>query len=264
MLNACFRAEMVKLRKSWPMLAAILAPICLVGFLGVIFWYSDEVVVRFHPGSRFLLDLNVAGWNLFVLPAVAAMMAELSWAQDRDASVWRHLLCQPRPRVAQYLAKLANLWALVAFSQILLFALVPPVRLILLKDRNPWIVWMMGQTDMALFWEFACFSLVASIPVVAFHTWFSFRLPGAGPALGVALVGTWASTKLVALTYLMPLLPWGLSGHAATIFDRYKKVPWEYFPWKYCYGALSLSLALAMLGALDFKKHAFTKSLERE
>ena len=246
---------MVKLRKSWPLLVSVLSPICQVVFIFALFWFSDAVVKRFTPGHRFWLDLNFSAWNLFVLPAMAAIVSELSWAQDRDASIWRHLLHQPVSRVKQYLAKTANHFLLFFISLSLVFGLVFIGGLIL--QKNPEFLMMQMQTK--LFFQFYAYSFLASLPVVAFTTWFSFRFPGPGMALGAALVGSWASMKLIGITSLVQMLPWGLSCHAATTFERWRFA----LPWDYCFGSMFLTIALVVFGAIDFSKLAYTKSLER-
>jgi hypothetical protein len=255
-LAACISAEMVKFRKSWPLLAAILAPICLAGFIAVMFWYSNAVVVRFKPGYTFWLELNFAAWNLIVLPAMAAIVSELSWAQDRDAQAWRHLLHQPMPRAGQFLAKLAVHLMLFALSLTLLFLALLLGGWILQQNE----ALFMDALDTRLFVNFFLFSAASLIPVVAFQTWFSFKFPGAGPALCVALAGSLGAMKLIGstFTFFLQFLPWGLSCHSVIFFESRENA----LPWNYCYGALALAIALVVLGAFDFYRQAYAKSLE--
>jgi hypothetical protein len=63
---------------------------------------------------------------------------------------------------------------------------------------------------------------------------------------------------LAGLTFLVQFLPWGLSSHAATVFER-----WNVLPWAYCFGAMALAALFVFAGSADFLKHAFAKSLER-
>jgi hypothetical protein len=245
---------MVKFRKSWPLLISILAPICQVGFIAVLFWYSDAVVVRFRPGYRFWLELNFVAWNLFVLPAVAAVLSDLSWEQDRDAFAWRHFLHQPLPGSALYSGKLVNHVMLVIGATFLLFMLQPLAGKILQLNEDL----QMGAPDTGLFFRFALFSLVSLFPIVTFQTWFSFRFPGPALALGTALVGSWGTVKLIGTTALIQFLPWGLSSHSVTVFER-----WNLLPWGYCFGAVLLVIVFIFVGAVDFSGHASVKSLER-
>jgi hypothetical protein len=253
-LAACISAEMVKFRKSWPLLASILAPICLAGFIGVMFWYSSAVVVRFKPGYTFWLELNFAAWNLIALPAMAAAVSELSWAQDRDAQAWRHLLHQPMPRASQYIAKLAVHLMLFALSLALLFLSLLLGGWILQQNEALY----MDALNVSLYFDFFLFSAAALIPVAAFQTWFSFRLPGAGPALCAALAGSWGAVKLMGSPIIVQFLPWGLTCQSVIFFESRKNV----LPWDHCYGALALAAALALIGTFDFARQAYAKSLE--
>jgi hypothetical protein len=238
------------------MLIAVLSPICQVGFILALFWFSDAVVARNSPGYRFWLELNFAAWNLFVLPVIAAMAAELSWEQDRDAYAWRHLLHQPIPKINQYFAKLVNNLLLFIGTQLLLFVLLLLGGLIL--SLNKFLPMGSLGGHIQLFFSYFFFSFLASIPVVVFQTWFSFRFPGPAIALGAALVGTWGGIKLTDSTFLLQFLPWGLSSQSATVFNRSNVLPWGY-----CFGAMVLAALLIFVGSIDFIKHAFAKSLER-
>jgi hypothetical protein len=256
-MMACLRAELLKHRKSWPMLIAILAPICQVGFIGALFWFSDAVVARFRPGHRFWLELNFAAWNLFVLPTLAAVLPAMSWGQDRDAFAIRHLLHQPVKKNHQYLAKLSCFFLLFFGSQLLLAAFVPLAGVAL--AQNGALKGLMGAFDTALFFKFSIFSLLASVPVASFHAWFSFRFPSPAVALGAALAGTWAAVKLAGVSWLVQFLPWGLSGFASAAFERASFA----LPWGNSFGALAVAAAFAAIGSLDFSKNAYPKSMER-
>ncbi|MCL1893409.1 MAG: ABC transporter permease [Holophagaceae bacterium] len=254
-LIAGLRAELVKLRKSWPLLISILSPVCMVGFILVLFWFSDAVVIRFRPGYRFWLDLNFTAWNLIVLPVIAAVVTEMSWEQDKDAVAWRHILHQPIPTINFYLAKLLSNYMLFWGCILIMFLLLPLGGKILEKNE----ALPMGSLDVKLMFQYLIFTLSASIPIVTFHTWFSFRFSGSGPGLGFAILGTWGTMKLIGITDLIQLLPWGLSSHSSIIFER-----WKILPWNYCFGALAVTILFVYVGSIDFSKHAFEKSLERK
>jgi hypothetical protein len=236
------------------MLISVLSPICTAGFILGLFWFSDAVVTRFRPGYRFWLDLNFSAWNLIVLPITVAVVAEMSWEQDKDANAWRHLLHQPVPKICLYFAKLANNYLLFFSSIILLFVLLPIGGAILkLNEALP-----MGTLEIGLLFQYFLFSLAASIPLIAFQTWFSFRFHGPAMGLGIALAGTWGAMKLIGATHLVQFLPWGLASHSVSVFERWNKLPWNY-----CYGATATAIIFIFLGSMDFSKHAFAKSLER-
>jgi hypothetical protein len=245
-MQACFRAERIKIRKSWMLLTAILAPLCQAGFLAVIFWFSDSRVRMFRPGYRFWLELNYATWAVVFMPIVAGLLAELSWEQEREARAWNHLLLQPFPRRTHYLVKALGHFALLALSQVLLLLGLLLLGRMLQSNRDL----LMGPLPYGILTRFAGYSLLASIPVVTFHTWLSMRVPGLWISLAMAMGGSWLCVRLAGSTPWLQFLPWGLSAQLPTMFER-----WHVLPWKYLPGACLLACGLVFLGALDFARH---------
>jgi hypothetical protein len=239
-----FQAERVKLRKSWPLLTAILAPICLAGFLGMMVWFSGTRMHAFRPGFRFWLELNYVAWNLILMPIAAALIGDLSWQQERDARAWNLLLLQPHSRQAHYLVKCLGHLALLLMAQVLLTLLLVAGGCIL--RLNPQME--MGPLPLAILLRFAAYSALAAVAVAAFQTWLSMRIPGLWVALAAALLGTWMVAR--GPWPLLHLLPWGLSGQMGLVFERWRVLPWAQVP-----GSLLVAAALVALGALDFVRH---------
>lgn len=257
-----FRAELVKWRKSWVLLTVLLAPICQSGFLFVILWFSDDLVQRFKPGFLFWIELNYLTWNLVFLPLTVALVSELSWDLEEESKAWNHLLIQPVPRHIHYFAKLLSHLALVFLSQLFMALLLIPEGLIL-KSHLGLIMggltqpdWQTGLIPLKVMIQFAGFSCLASIPLVAFHTWLSTRFTGLGIALTTAVAGTWFCAHLAGTTALVQLIPWGMTGQILTFFDRLKRhIPWEFFP-----GSLLCAAILMALGILDFSRRKEPRS----
>ena len=250
-LALLFRAERVKLRKSWPMLMAVLAPICQAAFLGLLFWFSETRFQQFKPGFRFWLEINYVAWNLIVMPIGVALLCELSWDQERQARAWNLLLVQPWSRRDHYLVKVLGHLALVVLAQVLLALVVLAGGCIL--QRQP--VLYMGTLPAALLLRFIGFSLAASVAVVAFQTWLSLRVSGLWGPLAVALLGSWVAVQGLGRTALVQFLPWGMAAHMAMVFER-----WRPLPWAVAVGSLVTAAALIVLGALDFQFRRFPKA----
>lgn len=251
-----FRAECVKWRKSWVLLTVLLAPICQVGFLTIILWFSNDLVRRFKPGFQFWFEINYLAWNLVFMPIVVALVSELSWDLELEAKAWSHLLVQPAPHRTHYLAKLLSHLALLLLSQILFAALLIPTGK-LLESHLGYIMGPLNRLDffsgtvpLRLWWTWACFSILASVPLVAFHTWLSTRFSGLVTGLAITAAGTWLGVRLAGTTAWVQGLPWGMSSQFAVFFDRWKRhLPWEYF-----YGSLAAAILLMVLGTLDFSR----------
>lgn len=251
-----FRAECVKWRKSWVMLTMLLAPICQSLFLLMFLWFSDDLVTRFKPGFQFWFELNYLTWNVVFMPIVVALISELSWDLEVESKAWNHLLLQPAPRYTHYLAKLFSHLSLVFLSQLILALLLIPEGLLLrshlgrimgsLTEIHPFT----NTAPLRVLIKFAGYSLLASIPLVAFQTWFSTRFRGLGIALTTAMAGTWLCARLAGTTVLVQFIPWGMTSQIVVFFDRWKRhIPWEFFP-----GSLLCAAILMGLGALDFSR----------
>jgi hypothetical protein len=242
-LRTLLRAERVKLRKSWPLLVAILAPACQVAFLGVIFWFSESRVRFFKPGFRFWLDLQFVVWSLVVMPLATALICELSWEQEREARAWNLLLIQPFPRQGHYLAKALGHLSL-AWLSLAIFALLLPIAGLVLC-LNPKL--FMGDLPWDIFGRNMGYCLLAPVAIVAFQTWLSFRIPGLWAGLASAIAGTWYAQTLASATWLVQLLPWGLAAQSPLVLER-----WQHLPWAFAFGNLFAAGILCALGTLDF------------
>ena len=245
-LRACFAAERVKWHKSWVLVVAALAPLCQLGFLGLLFWVSESRIRRFRPGFQFWLELNFVTWNLVVMPVVAALTCEISWEQEREARAWNRLLTLPIPRRTHYLVKVLGHGTLV-LSSLILFGLTLPLIGFLLQLKPELL---MGPLPWKLLARFTGYSVLALLPVVAFQTWLSLRLPGFWISLAAALGGSWLAARLVGASLLIHLLPWGLAAHMGIVFER-----WRVLPWSKASLGLLLAAVLVLLGTLDFSRH---------
>lgn len=240
-----FKAERIKCRKSWALLTAILAPICQIGFLFTMFWFSEAQVKHFGPGFRFWLEINFLAWNLLLMPIVIALVAELSWGLEEESHAWDHLFAQPVSRSIHFRVKLLSQFSLVFLSQVLLVLILVPVGLVL--RVNPYLG--MGHIPWSMVLGLSAFTFLASIPIVAFHTWLSTRLSGIGFALAITFIGTWFCVRLMGGSTLVQWAPWGLSSQMAVLLDRSKTLPWGF-----AIGGLLCAAFLVGFGAYDFTR----------
>jgi hypothetical protein len=249
-LGVFFQAERVKWRKSWLLLTAILAPLCQTGFLGILFWFSENRIRMFRPGFQFWLELNFVAWNLILMPVVAALVCELSWEQERHAKAWNLLLIQPAPRWVHFLVKVLSHTALLILSQVLLTLLVLLGGFVLRLKAEL----LMGPLPLHSLGRFLGYSILSFMAVTSFHTWLSMRVPGPWTSLAVALGGSWFSLRLVGLSPWMQLLPWGMASHMSIVFER-----WRALPWGFSLGSLLCAGTMIAIGALDFSRHRETQ-----
>lgn len=243
-LPALFQGERIKWRRSWASVAAILPPLCQVGFLLLIFWFSEIQADILGPGFQVWYQVNHAAWNIIFMPITVALVTLLSWEQEETAGAWKHLLIQPVPRRAHYLAKLLSHSALLLISQVV-FSAALVLSGILLNQHASYL--SMGPQRLDLAFRLALFSFLAALPLLGLHTWMSTRLRGVGLALATTLVGSLLTTLLVARVPLARWLPWSLASQGVYLGVNGVKGAWGLL-----LGALLLAALLAILGTLDF------------
>ena len=250
-MNAFFAAERIKWRKSWLFVTVLLAPLCQIAFLAVIFWFSESRLRLMRPGFQTWVEMNSVAWNLVVMPLVTGLVCELSWEQEREARAWNLLLIQPTPRHTHYLVKVLSHLTLLMLATAL-FALALLLGGFILQ-RKPSL--LMEDLPLPLFLRFMGYSALALVPVVAFHTWLSMRIPGLWIGLTAAIAGSWFTQRLVGASVLVQLLPWGLAAHMSIMFERWRVLPWAYVP-----GGLLAAGVLVALGVFDFSRYRESRS----
>lgn len=202
------RVEGIKLRRSWPVLIAVLAPVCQFLFLFLIFRFSEDRVGLIGQGFEVWYRVHFLVWNFFFLPILAALLTALSWELEEDAGTWRHMLVQPVPRQVHFMVKIVSQIALVWLAQGLLLVLLLLGGL-LLRVQAPLLE--MGASRPEILLRLSLESIVAACPLVAFHTWLSMRFRGLGVSLVMAGGGSWVTAQLIGQTWVAQLLPWGLA-----------------------------------------------------
>ncbi len=242
-LGLLFHGERIKWRRSWATVASVLPPLCQVGFLFLIFWFSDIQVRNLGPGFQIWYQVNYAAWNIIFMPTTVALVSLLSWDQEEEAGAWKHMLLQPVPRSAHFLAKFISHGALLLISQIVFMGGVV-LSGILLKHAS---LVEMGQPRLDLLMRMALFSFLATHPLVGFHTWLSTRWRGLGPALGTALIGSLLTVLLVAKIPLARWMPWGMAAHGVGL-----GINGIHGAWWLVLGSQLVAALLIVLGSLDF------------
>jgi len=242
----CYLSEIIKHRKHWTIVVSVLAPFCQTTLLGMLFWFSEGVVFRFRPGAHFWIELSYLAWNLLFLPVLVALLTEFSWDLESNSKTWNHLLIQPIPRRMHYISKLLAHTTLAFLSQLLLVFLLLIGSMFL--NKNIAAHW--GSIPWALLGKFSAFSLLASLPIIVFHTWLSMRFPGLWLAILVAVGFIWIGTALVSNRVLIQVLPWGMASYGLVLFERWQR----HFPWALFPGSILSALFIAYLSILDFAR----------
>jgi len=241
-----FQAERIKWRMGWTLLTMLLAPLTQVGFLLLIVWFSEQRVTQFGAGFLAWYMINAIAWNLFIMPITSALVSLLSWDLESQSRAWNLLLIQPTGRETHYLVKLASHLSLLLLSQLLL-ALLLIVGGLILRANVPSL--SMGPLRFEVLLRFGWFSLLASLPVTALHTWVASRVPSMGLNLALALGGTWLTFQLAGKGAWISFLPWGTAVQITDVALRAK--PLSFLA---CSASLLCAGLLVGLGVIDFKR----------
>lgn len=239
-----FRAERIKLRRSWSLLAATLTPLSLAAILLQIFWFSEDRVRPLGAGFQAWYQVTYAAWDLFFLPILIALVGVLSWEAEAEAGSWKHLLLQPVPRWRHFVAKLMGNLSLALLAQ-LLFALMLLLGGGILRAEVPTLA--MGAARPGLLLGLAGASTVATLPLVGLHTWLPMRFPGMGVSLSVAMLGSWLAFRFAGRFAVALLLPWGPASRVVDVL-----VKGEGPVWAPALAALACAAVLMVLGGRDF------------
>lgn len=246
----CFLAEVVKGKRAWHTLVAVMAPLCQLAFLGLLTWYSEDRVYFFRPGFYYWLELNCIAWNLVVMPLTAALVSQLCWELEDNQRMWALLLVQPVSRRVQLTARFLYILFMLLISQLLLQAFIIPAGLIL--RLNPFM--HMGPVLFPLHFKFAAYSLLALFSAAAFNAVLAMRWPSLGVVLPCALIGAWGTVQLVGKSAFTQFLPFGLSAQTVILFERWRELPWMQAP-----GSLLSAFLWMCLGAWLFQRRKISR-----
>ncbi len=241
-----FHAERIKWRRSWTTVAAILCPTSLVGFLFLILWNSEIQASKLGPGFQVWYQVTHAAWNSIFMPITVALVCLISWEQEEEAGAWKHLLLQPVSRRAHFLVKLMSHAALLLVAQVVFSCLVFLTSLLISRYLH---YLDMGPRRLLLFTGLGATSMLASLPLIGLHTWFSTRVRGVGMNLTLALVGSLLTALWVGLGGAVRWSPWGLASAGVRLATGGEKSP----VWLLATAA-GFALLLVVAGTLDFSR----------
>lgn len=205
-------AERLKLRGTLAVWMCLVAPAVVVAV------YVLQIIFSNFPASRAPLPGDEAWaafvqatlvlWAFLMLPLLVTLQAALLAGLDHQGNQWKHLLALAPPRRVHYLAKLVALAALVALSQLAMFALLPLGGAVLaavkpafgLVGAPPWVALARDLAEI----------YAASLLLVALHTWVALRWRSFAVAVGVGMGATVMGFLIGQSGRFGPWYPWSL------------------------------------------------------
>jgi hypothetical protein len=182
-------AERLKLRGTLALWMCLVAPALVVAVVVLQLMFSDQGRTLPPDQAWARLSLGVLGlWSFLMLPLFVTLEAALLAQLEHGGNQWRRLLALPLPREVHYLAKLAALLGLVAAAQAVVVALVPLAGGLLMLFKPS--LGLAGPAPGMLLLGVAAKGLLASLLVVALHTWIALRWRSFAVACGVGMGAT--------------------------------------------------------------------------
>jgi hypothetical protein len=214
------RVEVLKLRRTLALLAAILVPLVVIGMTTVVTVSRDPGSLtggRTSPWDLLMVNFVMFLWCIVALgPFVALESALLAGLEHRE-NAWKHLFALPISRWSVYVAKLLVAAGLVVLSTIVLDLGVVAEGLLLATIRpdlgiNLPIPWESPLQRSAQF-------TAASLLVLAIQSWVATRWRSFPLAAGLGIAGSVSGLVL------------SVSGRTAGVA--------RFFPWSLPYIALA-------------------------
>lgn len=203
------RLELLKLRRSLPLLLLLACPFLVVALsTGMLLKSEDAFFARPHFWSGYWQG-NLALWTYFMLPLYIALVTALLNGNEHRNGTWRLLLTLPLTPRQLYLSKATLAWGCVLGANLALglLSVLGAQLLAAVKPTPP------GMFDFSLGPALAAVSL-ACLPVVLIQHALSWRVANFVLPLAVGICATMGIIQLGSSEYWL-YFPWSYSLMAA-------------------------------------------------
>jgi ABC-2 type transport system permease protein len=206
------RAEQLKLKRTLALGLAFLAPLA-IGFLLVVMFAQMGPPGNKQDHWQGLIQNGHVLWSLLMLPLFVTLQMGLLANVEHGNKAWKVLYAQPLPRWTVYAAKQLISLGLIALSMFVLvgvFFISGKLVQLFTPQFEFWKPFPLKTVALA-----TAVSFGASWLIVAFHMWFSIRVPSFVASMAVGIVGTVAAVLVIQSDKYGPYYPWTLPGMSA-------------------------------------------------
>jgi len=211
-LSRALSAETLKLKRTLAFGLAFLGPLS-IGFLLVVMFAEQGPANKQVDQWMGLVQNAQVLWSLLMLPLFITLEIALFAQVEHSNKAWKLLYSQPLPRWSIYAAKQLISLALIALSMLLL------VGVMFLSGQLLELINPAFRFDQPFPWEKVALatavSFLASWLIIAFHLWFSIRVPSFVASMAVGIAGTVAAVLVIQSDKYGPYYPWTLAGTSA-------------------------------------------------
>jgi lantibiotic transport system permease protein len=211
-LYRALTAETLKLKRTLALGLAFLAPLA-IGFLLVVMFVQMGPSENQPDSWKPLIQNGHVLWSLLMLPLFVTLQMGLLANIEHGNKAWKLLYAQPLPRWTVYAAKQLISLVLIALSMFVL------VGVLYISGRLVQLITPAFRFDQPFPWARVALAtgaaFLASWLIVAFHLWFSIRIPSFVASMAVGIVGTVAAVLVIQSEKYAPYYPWTLAGMSA-------------------------------------------------
>lgn len=205
-------AESLKLKRTLALGLAFLAPLA-IGFLLVVMFAQMGPPGNKQDHWEGLIQNGHVLWSLLMLPLFVTLQMGLLANLEHGNKAWKVLYAQPLPRWSIYAAKQLISLGLIALSMIVLVAVFFISGKLVQLLTPAFEFWKPFPWQMVV--RVTAVSFGAAWLIIAFHMWFSIRVPSFVAAMAIGIVGTVAAVLVIQSDKYGPYYPWTLAGTSA-------------------------------------------------
>ncbi len=204
-------AEVLKLRRTWALRLAIIAPLFVVVLVfGVYLQREAMVSATVNPLTGFA-QLVLTMWTILLFPLYAALAISLVAAIEHQDDNWTHLFALPIRPVSLFHAKWIAAIGLLLVSALLLPTFVS-VAAAALRVAKP--AWREAPLPIVMIFRGSLLSFLAAGLLCSIQMWVSLRWRSFVVGLGLAVVATMTMLMVVpragAQSMIGATFPWSL------------------------------------------------------
>ncbi|PTX14929.1 hypothetical protein C8N40_10927 [Pontibacter mucosus] len=191
-------AETLKLKNTFALWLAILAPCALLSMNVLVFWSKGQHFVTdgVNPWHRFAAQ-NFGVYALLLMPIYIALLTSLTNGIEHKANGWKHLYALPLPKSTIYTAKATTVLGLVLLSNVVFVVAYLAAGLFLSMVRPD--LGFDAMTGLLPVYISVLKLFLATFVIIALQFWLSIRWSSIALSMGVGIIGI--ITLMIALRW---------------------------------------------------------------
>ncbi|MBF9254680.1 ABC transporter permease [Pontibacter sp. 172403-2] len=247
-LTRSLSAETLKLKNTFALWMAILAPCALISMFFLAFWSKGEHLVMKSLGPWTSFGFRTfALYTQLLMPIFIALLTSMTNGIEHKANGWKHLYALPLPKSTVYFSKAALVLGLVACSTLVFMLAILSAGTVLrwlrpdLGFQNYEGISMILITSVKIF--------LASFVIVAIQFWLSMRWSSFALSMGVAIVAI-ITTVVASRWEHIHYYPFA---YPLMTFNGYMKQSGQFFT-EEIWRSLAVGTAVFILGYMDISR----------